>query len=165
MLTEGDLDDAHKAIDAFRGWINNADTKAGLLSAGVAALVAGVTQQRTALGLALSPNSAKTYVALAVLIIWLSAIIVVVTALGFSLIPRLDAPPTSNRFAFPTVARWDWSITPADRETAAGEAWAEARVLAIIASNKFRGLKVAFPAFGVALVLFLAWTCVGSILI
>lgn len=51
-----DLADAHHAIDYAGTWINNADTKAGLLSAALAVVLAATSQQSKAIGDVLRPS-------------------------------------------------------------------------------------------------------------
>jgi hypothetical protein len=161
-FSEGDLEDAHHALDAFREWITNADTKAGLLSAASAVLVGAVGSQQRAITAVLSPRGSLEYIGLGLLIAWTLSLSVALAALGYALVPRIPHPSAPSRFAFPTVARSDWPLTPISRAGAAREAWAEAKVLALVAAHKFSGLRIAFPSFAAALALFLAWSAVAA---
>lgn len=150
-----DLADAHHAIGYAGMWINNADTKAGLLSAALAVVVAAATQQSRVIGDVLRPGGGGEWAALVVLCLLGLAIVVGVVALGLVITPRTPPPAAPSRFGFPTLASHGWRHVPATRAQAAEEAWGQAHVLSRIATRKFAALRVAsiavfssFPLYG-----------------
>lgn len=162
--TADDLADAHHAIDYFSNWVKNADTKAGLLSAVLAVVIAGGAQQADAIGDITRPNGPGEMAALVVMCLLGAALVVGILALAMVVTPRTPPPQAPSRFGFPTVASHAWRGERVSRDEAASEAWGQARVLAQIAARKFVTLRVASVAVFSALWLVTAWIVTTSLL-
>lgn len=159
-----DLDDAHHAIDYAGDWIRNADTKAGLLTASVAVVIAAGTAQVSASSEMLRPSDGREWLVLAILGFAVTALAVAIVALAVVITPRTPPAQAPSRFSFPTLASHAWRHTPATRAQAAEEAWEQANVLASIAQDKFRALRVASLATFTGLVLYACWAIAAVLL-
>jgi hypothetical protein len=82
--------------------------------------------------------------------------------LALALLPRAAKVANASRFSFPNVAEEHWRFTPANRNTAANEAWAESQTLARIATRKFAGMKLSLWSLGAAFAFFCCWTVLSS---
>lgn len=159
-----DLEDGHQALAYTATWINNADTKAGLLSAAVAVVLAGITQQAHSIKNVLSPAGGGEWAALSLFALLAGALMVAIIALAKVITPRMPLPQSPSRFGFPTLASPTWRHHPATREGAAEEVWQQARLLSSIARSKFGSLRVASIATFSSLPLFGAWSVVASVI-
>jgi hypothetical protein len=157
------LADALQMITNTGTWINNADTKAGLLAAAVAVLVAALAQQTSVLTQVLHAHSRHVWVAFSILVGLVVDLCTSVAALGLALRPRTPHPQTPSRFSFPTIASPAWTRWPEDRDQVAAEAWTQAHLLARIAVGKFRALKVATTATLSSVVLYLEWLLAAAL--
>lgn len=159
---EADLQDARQSMAMFSSWVNNADTKAGLLAATVAVVLARLSQQTVAIRRVITPDEVGEWGALIVLLVLSVAVGTAFVALAHTLIPR-TFDDVESRFSFPHVAATKWTHKPASpREDVASEAWAQVATLARIVKSKFRFLKIATIATFVALPLFLVWSVVAT---
>ncbi len=159
-----DLVDAHHAIGYAGTWINNADTKAGLLAAALAVVVAGATQQAEAMSDALRPGDGSEVAALILLCLLGAAVATATVGLALATIPRTPPPQAPSRFGFPTLASHGWRHVPATRAQAAAEAWGQAQVLAGIAARKYVRLRVAMTAAFASLPLYAAWSVAAALI-
>lgn len=159
-----DLLDAHHAIGYAGTWINNADTKAGLLAAALAVVVAGATQQAEAIGDALRPANGGEAVALVLLGMLGATVATATVGLGLATIPRTPPPQAPSRFDFPTLTSHGWRHVPATRAQAAAEAWGQAQVLSRIAARKYAMLRVAMTAVFGSLPLYAAWSVAAALI-
>jgi len=159
-----DLVDAHHAIGYAGTWINNADTKAGLLAAALAVVVAGATQQSEAIQDALRPANGGEAVALVLLCLLGATVAIATLGLALATLPRTPPPQAPSRFGFPTLASPGWRHVPATRAQAATEAWAQAQVLSRIAARKYATLRVAVTAVFASLPLFAAWSVAAALI-
>jgi hypothetical protein len=157
------VSDAFQMIGSTGAWINNADTKAGLLAAAVAVLVAALAQQMSVLAEVLRPHGPTAWIALSLLSLLVMDMCTAVLALGFVIRPRTQLPETHSRFSFPTIADPAWKYHPANRTEVAAEAWSQARVLARIATVKFQVVKIAARATYSSVILYLAWLMAASL--
>ena len=157
------LADAHQAVGYAGGWVNNADTKAGLLSAAVAVVIAATSQQAGAIKAVARFKHSSDVVAFTLFCLLGVAVTVALIALATALVPRTPPPQMSSRFGFPTLASPGWTPSPVTRAEAADEAWNQARVLSTIAQRKFVSLMVACVAVFVALPLYLAWMVAAAL--
>lgn len=157
-----DVGDALHAIGTMTTWVTHADTKAGLLAAAVAVVLAAMAQDREMIGdVARSAGTAEIVSAVVLVGIGI-AVIVAVIALGTAVTPRHRTDSSPARFGLPTLADPGWTRTRAARADVADEAWVQAVALAQIASRKFSQVRVASIAVTVALLLLGAWTVVTS---
>jgi hypothetical protein len=151
-------DDAVTALTSIGPWVNNADTKIGLLAAAMTVLTGALVHQRPRVEqLIRASASARNDVALA--FIALSAVSLVVSAgwLLHALRPRLhnDKP---SRFAFPHLAALDVDVLALhDAEAVRKEAWIQAKTLAEIVLAKYRCFSHALSCAVVAGAGFVAW--------
>lgn len=159
-----DLTDAHHAIGYFSTWINNADTKAGLLSAALAVVIAGGAQQAHSIGDVARPDGPSELAALVVLCLLGAALAVGIVALAMVVTPRTPHSQPPSRFGFPTVASHAWRCERSSRENAASEAWGQAHVLAQIAARKFVSLRLASISVFTAVWLVTVWITTTSLL-
>ncbi len=159
-----DLADAHKALGYFGTWINSADTKAGLLSAALAVVIAAVTQQRGAVADVVRPANGGELAALCLLGLLGAFVIVALVALARAITPRTQPSDIPSRFGFPTVAFHGWKHLPATRAQAAEEAWSQAHALAGIAATKNRAVRMASVAVFTTLPLYVSWSVVASLI-
>lgn len=159
-----DLADAHQAMGYFTIWIQNADTKAGLLSAALAVVLGAMAQQGKVLGDVLRPNHLGEWAALVLLCCLGFTVLVATISLALVLTPRTPPPQEPSRFGFPTVASDEWKHSPATRAQAGAEAWGQAQVLALIAARKYATLRFAARSVFLGIPLFAAWVVVTSIL-
>lgn len=160
--TGDDVSDAFQAISVTTAYINNADAKAGFSAAAAAAIVIAISQQSSTLGVALGAETTIEQWARVVLILLGIAILFTVVGIGLTLIPRTPDVVEGGRFSFPTVARQHWRFIPANRSTAANEAWAESQTLARIAKRKFSGMRISLWSLGAAFTFFCCWTVLAS---
>lgn len=160
---EDDLDDGHHAIAYVAAWITNADTKAGLLSAVLALVVAALTQQPDAIADALPPTDGSDWIAVVMFGLVVLGLATSLALLALALVPRSPTSQQPNRFGYPTLARAEWTHTPAGRRQAASEAWEQAHVLATIVSRKYANLRRATVAVFFTLIASLAWVTVAAL--
>lgn len=160
-----DLADAHFAIGYASGWVTNADTKAGLLSAAIALILGASGQQISKIHLIMALRNGAAWTALALLVAMGICVVTAIGALASVLIPRTTPPRRPSRFGYPTLSSPAWKHTPASRVEAAEEAWDQAGVISGIASTKFRALRVASKAVFLALPFYGAWIVAASFVV
>lgn len=146
---------AWRATSEFGRWIQNADVKAGLLTAVAGSVIAGVVSQRGAAAPTETP-------AVPVLSLVLLAAVLLALALGFAELALSQAsrltPSAATYLSFPWVADRDLDELArcADEEDPSA-AWEHVRLLARIARAKHRHLRRAVWCVTAAAALFLAW--------
>lgn len=158
-----DLDDAHHAIAYMAGWINNADTKAGLLSAVALLLIGALVQDAGDISALVGSldwdrESLDWGRALPVSLLALSTIFLLSggSRLVTSIVPNLKGGDVESRFGFPTLAGNPPPFS-SSRTDAVNEAWTQARVLAEIVERKFARIRSATPQIYLAVLLYAAW--------
>ncbi len=155
---------ALRAIADFGFWIQNADTKAGLLGVLLGALVAALISQAGLVQQVATRAGARAWPAWALLACHLVALGGAFAELVRSQLPRLR-PSGESAYAFPWVAGQDLdTLTAAGRAATGRSAWQHARLLARIASEKFRYLRRALWWTAAALPLFVAWSLAAALL-
>jgi hypothetical protein len=145
-------------IDDFGRSIQNADTKAGALTAVLSLVVGGLMTEapgvRAAMVVAARPRGAPG-IAFVVFLLGFAAAGI---ALGLTQVPRLATSTAARRLAFPSMARMGHrGCGTGDAAALHDEAWLQAETLAIIAMRKFRWLRLAVPATGICVAAFLSW--------
>lgn len=135
-------------------WIRSADTKTGFGLTGLTVLLAAEASQARSLQILWkAPSTAPATE-------WILATSVVFLAAAYCLfvgvlLPRSQVPK-KNRFSWPWLSRAsDEQLEAIDSGAARREAWRQARVLATIASTKFRFLTLAIGATAVSALLYL----------
>jgi len=178
-----ELDVALYAVGDVGQWIQNADTKSGMLGALLGLVVAGVTSQLDAVGGTLGPGPERVPAAV-LLSVFAVSLLVAGACLGLTQLPRLTVAPTVRRLAFPALARRASpgrrpalagrrralagrrrvrtgpaaaALPPAGAEQLRDEAWCQAETLARIALRKFWYLRVGLVASGLCVLAFLTW--------
>jgi hypothetical protein len=144
---------ALETINAFAGWVVNADTKIATLS--TAQVLLAVFMATQPLDIAWPANSPTRMLALVALIAFVASTMTAVRHLGAALRPRMLTGTSLNHFVFPSVAR----VSPdqlgkASPEALIGQAWAQVHALSVIAVARYRHFSRA-----------LTWAClsVGSV--
>lgn len=154
-------EDAFLALSTIGPWVNNADTKIGLLGTALTVLTCGAVRQRRRVEALFDEGiHFRGAVALAALLLCVIAIVVGGACLYRALRPRLTNG-TPSRFAFPHLATADLEAL-ADMDPAAvrKEAWVQAQTLSQIVSAKYEGFRSALRAGLVAGVAFVSWLAV-----
>ncbi|MFF8868613.1 hypothetical protein [Streptomyces massasporeus] len=151
--------DVTLAINQVSAWIVSADTKAGLLAAGLGVMVAGLLTRAGDVRSMSPPHTVRE----TLILVLLHLVVVWVAASGW-FIMRTLAPRTVSsvptRYGWPTLARRAHAPQPAGGTgRAREEAWQHAVDLAAVAARKFtafrRALHCAVAAGGTLLVLLL----------
>ncbi len=151
-------EDAFLALSTIGPWVNNADTKIGLLATALTVLTSGVVRQRSRVEALFDEGfHIRGGLALAALVVCVVAIVVAAACLYRALKPRLTNGDPS-RFAFPHLATADVK-TLADMDPAAvrEEAWTQVQTLSQIVNAKYECFRSALRAGLVAGVAFVAW--------
>ncbi len=153
-----DNEDVFLAITTIGPWVNNADTKIGLLVAALTVLTGGVVRQRprveTLLDDGVHLRGGLALVALAVCVL---AVIAAGAWLLRAVRPRLTNQEPS-RFAFPYLANADLAaVAEPDPVAARKEAWIQAQTLAEIVLAKYTCFSRALTAGLLAGAAFVAW--------
>lgn len=151
-------DDAYLALTTNGGWINNADTKNGLLATALAALTIAAVKQRPHVEALVDAGVDRRGTVALVLI---AAAGVFILAAGFwlfhALRPQLGND-TPSRFAFPHLAKADLkNYEVYDAEDIRREAFVQAQTLARIGLGKYERFSKALFCTAVAAVAFLGW--------
>lgn len=153
-------DDALPAIGAISTWINNADTKIGLLGIVDTALVGSFIAQHDRARMVLDHADRRDAMALVLLALGAVALVTSILYLFRALQPRLDISYPS-RFAFPWVADANLAdLMAGDHEKIRREAWIQAQILSKIVRTKYQGLRRALPCTVLAGVLLASWLIV-----
>ena len=156
-----ELDVALYTISDFGQWIQNADTKSGMLGALLGLMLAGVTSQLDLVGRTLGPQRHAPVAAL--FAVFVVSLFVAGTCRGLTQLPRLTVPTAVRRLAFPAVAgRRASAPGRPDAVELRDEAWRQAETLAGIAMRKFRYLRVGLLSSGLCVVTFLTWLAVSA---
>ncbi|MFJ3618724.1 hypothetical protein ACIPSH_11305 [Streptomyces iakyrus] len=134
--------DVTLAINQVSAWIVSADTKAGLLAAGLGVLVAGLLTRAGDLYSMSPPHTVRQ----TLILVLLHLAVVWVTASGWfimrTLAPR-TVSSTPTRYGWPTLARRAHAPQPAETGRAREEAWQHAVDLAAVAERKFAAFRKA----------------------
>ncbi len=151
-------EDVFLAITTIGPWINNADTKIGLLAAALTVLTGGALRQRPRVESLINDGvHLRGGIALATLALCSVAIVVAGVWLFRALRPRLTKREPS-RFAFPNLADADLAtLADADPAAARREGWVQAQTLAEIVLKKYACFTRALTAGMVAGAAFAVW--------
>lgn len=145
-----DWHDAAFAIEQFGEWVRNSDTKATILGGAIGLVATVGLSALPALTAIVCAGGWRSWLAAVMSAGTLAALVATGVAVYQSLRPRtVVGEPT--RFGWPVVASSGFSIASLRPEDARAEAWEQARVLANIASEKFRwfGLALKFTAVAI----------------
>jgi len=151
-------EDAFLALSAIGPWVNNADTKIGLLATALTVLTCGAVRQRPRVEAVFDAGvHLRGGVALAALVVCIVAIVAAGTCLYRALKPRLTNGDPS-RFAFPYLATTDlFTLVDADPGAVRKEAWTQAQTLSQIVNAKYECFRNALRAALIAGIAFVAW--------
>jgi hypothetical protein len=151
-------EDAFLALSTIGPWVNNADTKIGLLATALTVLTCGAVRQRPRVEALVDGGvHLRGGLALAALVVCVIAVVVAGACLYRALRPRLTTDDPS-RFAFPHLATADLgTLADMDPATVRKEAWIQAQTLAQIVNAKYECFRSALRAGLVAGVAFVAW--------
>lgn len=134
-------DDALPAINLISTWINNADTKTGLLGIVDTALTGAFVAQHNLARTVFDHASLRGTIALVLLALGVIALGASILSLVRALQPRLRSRSPS-RFAFPWIADAELAdLMAGNHERIRLEAWIEAQELSRIARAKYEHLK------------------------
>jgi hypothetical protein len=150
-------DDAEFVIGQTSEWIRNADTKTGLLFAGLAILLGVVSPHGRDLKALWHPGDSRPAA------VWFLGVAAVFLATSFTMLMLVLLPRTSTsgstRYAWPWLARATTSeLDQMQTETRRAEAWRQARQLAGIAEFKYRYFTLAVLAAGLSVACLLIWS-------
>ncbi len=150
--------DAFHAITTIGAWINNADTKTGLLAAALTVLTGGAVRQRPRVEVLLDAGpGSRGVVALVALGTCAVFLALAGVCLFRALRPRLTNTQDS-RFAFPYLADADLDrLIDDDPVAVRAEAWVHAQTLSKIVRAKYGCLSSALTHGVVAGLAFVAW--------
>lgn len=151
-------EDAFHALTTVAAYVNNADTKIGLLAAALTVLAGGLVRQRPSVDALFDAGlGARGVVAL----LALGASVLLSLLAGFSLFkalrPRLHNA-TSSRFAFPYLAETDLDhLIRADPAMIRSEAWIQVQTLSRIVRAKYQCFSQALACGVLAGITFVFW--------
>lgn len=151
-------DDAFHAVTTVGAYVNNADTKIGLLAAALTLLAGGVVRQRPRVEALLDAGLHQRGV---VALLALGGCAVLLLSAGGCLFralrPRLGNG-LSSRFAFPHLAEADLDqLVAADPAEIRKEAWIQAQALSKIVLAKYRCFSKALTCGLLAGMAFFLW--------
>lgn len=151
-------EDAFLALSTIGSWVNNADTKIGLLATALTVLTCGAVRQRPRVAAIFDAGvHLRGGLALGALAVCVAAIVVAGSCLYRALRPRLTNGAPS-RFAFPCLATADLvALRDVDPVAVREEAWIQAKTLSQIVNAKYEGFRCALRAGLVAGVAFVGW--------
>ncbi|MFF4604983.1 hypothetical protein ACFY12_19900 [Streptomyces sp. NPDC001339] len=115
-----------------------ADTKVGILGAAQAALMATAVPQGGVVREAWARGGPAAWIAVALLVLHVTAFLPGVYCVVQALRPRLAPPPAPNRFSLPLLAAADGTPPPADENSEREEIWQLIPVLARVVMAKHR---------------------------
>lgn len=151
-------EDAFLALSTIGPWVNNADTKIGLLATALTVLTCGAVRQRPRVeAMYDAAFHIRGVLALTALVVCVVAIVVAGSCLYRALRPRLTNGSPS-RFAFPHLATADLDkLADMDPAAVRKEAWIQAQTLCQIVNAKYKCFRNALRAGLVAGVAFALW--------
>ncbi|WP_147258772.1 Pycsar system effector family protein [Pseudonocardia hierapolitana] len=146
------------ALTTIGPWVNNADTKIGLLAAALTVMTGGAIRQRPRVEtVLLAGMDTRGSIALASLAVCALALLTAGIYLFRALKPRLTNTAPS-RFAFPHLADADLSqLTDSDPAAVRAEGWIQAQTLARIVRHKYTCFRKALIAGTIAGGAFVTW--------
>lgn len=115
-----------------------ADTKAGILGAVQAGLMATAMPRGGVVREAWEHGGPAAWVATALLLLHVAAFLPAVFSVGQALRPRLGPPSAPNRFSLPLLAVADGTSPPPDEDSERKEIWQVVPVLAQVVMAKHR---------------------------
>lgn len=151
-------EDVFLALNTIGPWVNNADTKIGLLAAALTVMTGGVIRQRSRVEALIDTG---VHVRGAIALVLLALCVVTLISAGICLFralrPRLTNSAPS-RFSFPHLADANLSDF-ADTDPAAVriEGWIQAQNLAQIVRYKYTGFRNALTVGTISGVAFVGW--------
>jgi hypothetical protein len=151
-------DDAFHAAITIGNWVNNADTKIGLLGAALTILTGAVVRQRSRVeALTRAPLHTREWAALALLSASVIALAVAAWYLYYAIRPRLSSDKPS-RFSFPYLAVADLAtLVNADPVQVRREAWIQAQALSRIVLAKYHYFSKALTFGLISGLTFVGW--------
>lgn len=142
-----DTEDPLAAIDQFRHWIANADTKAGFLVASITVLISAVAGQRNEIAENFPPTRVTEWIGLGLLSVGALSAFAAALLAARCLTPKVKRT-AFTRYSWPLVARAEIDYLVAlPAESRRREAWITAKALAQIAESKYGLLQWGIRAF------------------
>lgn len=161
MAENAPYDDALQAMNHIGSWVNNADTKIGLLATALTVLTGGVVRQRSQFETLVTDHPGlRGWTAVVLLAVSAAALLVAGWWLFRALMPRLtnDKP---SRFAFPHLAHDDLDTLVAhDPAAVRRDAWTQAKTLSQIVLDKYCCFRHALTFGVIAGACFVGWMLV-----
>ncbi len=158
MADHASYDDAVQAMNHIGSWVNNADTKIGLLAAALTVLTGGIVRQRSRFETLVTHDPGpQGWTAVVFLAVSAGALFVAAAWLFRALMPRLtnDQP---SRFAFPHLAGAELDTLVAhDPAVVRRDAWTQAQTLSKIVLDKYCCFRHALSFGLVAGACFVGW--------
>lgn len=156
-------DDASLAISTFGTWVNNADTKIGILGTIVVALAVAIVRDRGRVTATLRAAHPPAHDLMAVG--FFAASVLAVALSTFFLLQALRPRRTAvypSRFAFPHLATLQDLSGLEDYEPVVvrKEAWQQAQMLALIAKAKYAYFFRALVTLVVGAIAYVAWLAI-----
>lgn len=143
-------DGAMNALSEIGQWVRFADTKAGLLAAGLGVALAGTVSQASTVVEAIADGGGAGALTAALFCLWACFALALVWFLMSAIGPRTTTTgPTVNRFAWPSLA----SLTVSDltdhvaKTPRDSDAWRQVIDLSGVAAAKYRACGRAVVAF------------------
>lgn len=156
LPAEQQLSVALETVNAFAGWVMNADTKIATLS--TAQILLALFMAAQPLSRAWTADSPFSKIALVALVIFVISFLAAVRHLGAALRPRLSTLPDLNHFVFPSVARVSSGVLGrVSTDSLVSQAWAQAHVLSVIAVVRYRHFSSALAWAGLSVLSVLVW--------
>jgi hypothetical protein len=154
-------DGALVAMDQVGQWVRYADTKAGLVAAGFAAVLVLITGQVDDVVTTMKSGRDWMAVCIVLAVLVVAAAVITLWNLIDAIVPRPRGEgPVNNRFAWPALKEMDRSGLRAHlaATTVADDAWEQTLALAKIADQKYEAARAALAAL-------MFFTLTGTVLV
>ena len=170
IAAKGELEVAMGVINNFAAAISNADLKATLLLPTLCMGIASVYSQEDTIRATFTTPLPVGFVAAVLFVVLLLSILAAFGFLAATLTPRMTVPTGGlNSFAISSFTPKPWTEktmpTRQGMDELCTQAWHQADALASIATSKFRYFRSALRCSYAALVAFLGWIGIMSLLL
>jgi hypothetical protein len=150
-------EDALPAITLMAGWVNNADTKTGILTGGLLLLGAAYLRQQNSVEKLLAHAEGRGFAALAVFAFGAICLALGAAHAYLALRPRVQ-PGEPSRFSFPHLAQLEIrELMTQDGDQVRSEAWTQAQTMARIVAAKYRHFQLTLAFATLSTLMYVAW--------
>ncbi|SFB38885.1 hypothetical protein SAMN05192575_109176 [Nocardioides alpinus] len=159
-------DGAMNALSEIAQWVRFADTKAGLLAAGLGVILAGTVAQAATIVDAVASGGALGALTAVLFALWSASALTLVWFLMSAIGPRTSTSgPTINRFAWPSlpgipVADLTQHVSGTTRDA---DAWRQVVDLSTVAASKYQACGRAVLAFMIVVVVTAAMVALAHV--